>query len=106
MRLIDADALREIMYHKAFEEDSGLQRWDSGLWIRYKMFEQALEETPTIDAEPVRRGKWVKRGGLWICSECGAQDYYAYVWNSESGEDTMQDLYCPNCGAKMEEQNE
>ena len=47
-RLIDADKLREAMYHEAFEIDSPMQRWDSGCWIRYKMFERAEENAPTI----------------------------------------------------------
>lgn len=47
-RLIDADALRQAMYHEAFETDSPMQKWDSGCWIRYKMFEQMEESAPTI----------------------------------------------------------
>lgn len=50
MRLIDADALESRMYHEAFEKDSDMQKWDSGCWIRYKMFEQVLKQTPVIDA--------------------------------------------------------
>ena len=65
MRLIDADALRERTYHDAFETDSDMQKWDSGCWIRYKMFENALEETPTVDAVEVVRCKDCKwRNGL------------------------------------------
>lgn len=48
-RLIDADALRDRMYHAAFESDTDMQRWDSGCWIRYKLFEQVLDETPEIN---------------------------------------------------------
>ena len=51
MRLIDADALSAKMYHDAFETDSDMQKWDSGCWIRYKMFEKNLEDAPTI-AQP------------------------------------------------------
>lgn len=51
MRLIDADALSARMYHDAFETDSDMQKWDSGCWIRYKMFENAIEDAPTI-AQP------------------------------------------------------
>lgn len=51
MRLIDADALREKMYHEAFETDSDMQRWDSGCWIRYKMFENSIDSMPTIEPE-------------------------------------------------------
>ena len=47
-RLIDADALRQTMYHEAFETDSPMQKWDSGCWIRYKMFERMEETAPTI----------------------------------------------------------
>lgn len=47
MRLIDADALRARMYHESFETDSDMQRWDSGCWIRYKLFEKCLNEQPS-----------------------------------------------------------
>ena len=47
-RLVDADSLRSTMYHEAFETDSPMQKWDSGCWIRYKMFERAEEAAPTI----------------------------------------------------------
>ena len=49
MRLIDADTLGNRMYHESFEKDSDLQKWDSGCWIRYKLFEQVLRAAPTID---------------------------------------------------------
>lgn len=57
MRLIDADALRKAMYHEAFENDSDEQKWESGCWIRYKMFERNLKNAPTVDAVPVVRCK-------------------------------------------------
>ena len=49
MRPINADALEARMYHDAFETDSDMQKWDSGCWIRYKMFERALEDATTIE---------------------------------------------------------
>lgn len=58
MRLIDADRLEGEMYHNAFEIDTDLQKWDSGCWIRYKMFENVIEEQPTVKAIPI---EWVKR---------------------------------------------
>lgn len=50
-RLGDLDALRARMYHEAFETDSDMQRWESGCWIRYKMFERIEETAPTIIPE-------------------------------------------------------
>lgn len=56
-RLIDADALDAEMYHKSFEVDDGRNVWNSGLWIRYKIFEEAIRDAPTVDAVPVVRCK-------------------------------------------------
>lgn len=97
MKLIDADALSRAMYHEAFETDGDWQRWDSGLWIRYKMFENALESAPTIEAVPARRGQWVieNDGTVMHCDVCGwAYEYYAGLEEENN--------YCPHCGAKME----
>ena len=58
-RLIDAYELSRKMYEEAFIKDSDFQRWDSGCWIRYKMFENALNDTATIieaESEGVRNG--------------------------------------------------
>lgn len=62
-KYIDANELRAMMYHGAFEEDSGLQRWDGGCWIRYKMFENALEQIGAADVVEVVR-----------CVDCKYQD--------------------------------
>lgn len=47
-RLIDANAIQNEMYCKSFETDDGRQKWDSGLWIRYKIFEEAIADVPTV----------------------------------------------------------
>ena len=51
MRVIDADSLRHEMYVKTFMEDSNMQRWDSGCWIRYKMFENCIKNEPCIQCK-------------------------------------------------------
>lgn len=56
-RLIDANKLEANMYHEAFETDTDMQKWDSGCWIRYKMFENQIEKMPTVDAVEVVRCK-------------------------------------------------
>lgn len=105
MRPIDADALRNAMYHEAFETDTDMQRWDSGCWIRYKMFENVLEKMPTVSPQVERKtGRWVECDHeKWImgvhalrCSECNggyhlSNEMTIYYWN-----------YCPVCGTKME----
>jgi len=48
-RLIDAEMLNERMYRAVFEEDTDLVRNKSGVWLRYKLFEQVLSEIPTVE---------------------------------------------------------
>ena len=44
-----ADAIDEVsraMYHQCFEcdNDEDMQKWDSGNWFRYKLFENVIEQ--------------------------------------------------------------
>jgi len=104
MRLIDADELRRRMYEEAFEKDSEEQRWDSGCWIRYRLFEKILKEQPTIEPEP-KKGRWIKPTGMMppehtgrhCCSEC--YEFAPVDWKTHKEELTD---YCPHCGLKME----
>lgn len=69
--LIDRQALRNAMYHEAMEKDSDEQKWDSGCWIRYKMFERVLDSMPSAQPER-KKSTWRQIGntGLARC-ECG-----------------------------------
>lgn len=82
MRLIDADALKfDIMC--VYGSNPKYLNW--------------LNHAPTVDAVPVRHGKWTFNPKDAIemmftlpkCSECGAE--------SANGGN-----YCPNCGARMD----
>ena len=54
-----------------------------------------VEALPTIDVEPVRHGKWTYHDDdimPWnSCSLCGCEAFDMHGAN-----------YCPNCGAKMD----
>lgn len=63
MRLINADRLEAAMYHEAFETTTDLQKWDSGCWIRYKMFENVIDQQPTVEAIPIQ---WLDS----YCTDC------------------------------------
>ena len=101
-RYIDADALRERMYHEAFETDSKDQRWDSGCWIRYKMFERNIEAIPTADVVEVKRGTWIDDWEMG-CSECSVCSD-SYLWEDFKGVSEWN--FCPNCGAKMDKEGD
>jgi hypothetical protein len=46
--LVDMSQLDSKMYHMAFETDTDLQKWDSGCWIRYKLYEDIRDAMPVI----------------------------------------------------------
>lgn len=88
MRLIDADALAKFIDYghlhnpneKAYSEND----------IR-----EMIDMMPTVDAVPVRHGKWIDitESHIGTCSLCGDR------WGSV---DMMN--YCPSCGARMDEE--
>lgn len=88
MRLIDADALGNRLYHEVFEKDSEDQRWDSGCWMRYRLFEKVLKEQPTVEQPEIIRCKncryWQDNNGGYPHDECR--------WNKD--ETPFEDDYC------------
>ena len=62
--------------------------------IHYYDGEEVIKNAPTIEAEPVRYGRWMC-GDYYdigdVCSECD--------WDSGMVNPTLR--YCPNCGADM-----
>ena len=111
-RLIDANALEASMYDAAFVKDTDMQRWDSGCWIRYKLFENVLDEQPTVDAVPVKHGKWTSSQayaevGECYCTVCKTVYYADDLLNvGETDEcgvgQALLPNYCPHCGARMD----
>ena len=99
MRLIDADAFREDLKTERenvyYNGILGNQRDPDEI----DRFIDRLDEQPTIEADPVRRGEWMYND-MYLpncaeCSECG--------WKSSvSGDEISSYHYCPNCGAKMD----
>lgn len=92
MRLIDADAFIEKARSRIDMQD---------LYLPIHIKEMVLDEMPTVDAVPVRHGKWLDDGQYdnffphheWRCSECGEHVLEIGIpWYK----------YCPNCGARMD----
>ena len=86
MRIIDADALKTA--------------FPCGEYVRTESVRATIDSMPTIDAEPVRHGKWIFTnkpniyGGITVkCSECGYEGVIAHIEDHH---------YCWVCGAKMD----
>lgn len=98
MRLIDGDGIGLALVKRGQSD----KRFKLGDTIRYTPSEvqQIInEDIPTVDAVPVRHGRWVKSGQSFVyphkfrnysCSVCG-YDIEKTKYN-----------YCPNCWAKMD----
>ena len=86
MRLIDADRVN----------------WETCPVGGYAIKEW-LAEQPTIEAEPVKHGRWVEtEDGEWECTNC--KD--AVVICACGKDVTRHKAVCPNCGAKMDGGND
>lgn len=106
MRLIDVDSFvkeLEIWHRNALAEKAELNAFFSSNFI------DMVNMMPTVDAVPVRHGKWIIRdnpGTGWYrvtCSECGEDvtstaPCIGFFPNAKVTWD-----YCPNCGARMVE---
>lgn len=101
MRLIDADELK-----KNFQDElcKGIACAECSMQVEgFCRVERWIDIAPTIEAEPIKHGRWINEqlastsGGSYSvvrCSVCKAQ-FPMYKTN-----------YCPNCGARMDEQQE
>jgi len=96
-RLIDADALKELIANNVYPVQDAFNDRDYGMFWTGGI-EKAIDDAPTVD--PVKHGRWINANeGLWNtvevlkCSVCGEIDNRMY----------RSDAYCPNCGAKMDE---
>lgn len=98
MSLIDADTL-----WKTFENAGW---WDNA---DRDVAQDLLDQAPTVDAEPVRHGRWVYDPdgmdfnlGAWVCSECKAKNDNLGGLQRINPYHFVGSRFCPNCGAKMD----
>lgn len=94
MRLIDADKML-----KRIESWNTSDAMDKAL---YNFTLNRIVEQPTIDAVPVRKGKWIRTGRTNIyggielqCPFCGDEVMVSQI---------EDEIYCRHCGAKLREE--
>lgn len=87
MRLIDADVLMDNISKKP----------SLNLFIHAKNIEAAIDETPTIDAEPVVRCKDCKH---YSCGTCEQIEYIMDGYYRGTFEVKRPDDFC-SCGERM-----
>ena len=63
---------------------------------------EAISTIPVADVAPVRHGHWVNLNGKLVCNLCGVFAKWASEGNGFWGMAATN--FCPNCGAKMDEE--
>ena len=93
MRLIDADHFERVLM--AMPDDELCED------CCYNVVNK-LDEAPTIEAEPVVHGRWIKqKDGTLDCSACRSTAPYKEDWYGEVIEAPVYPR-CPYCGAIMD----
>lgn len=88
MRLIDADALiRDI------DNSAGLGGALGKVVECVKLYAKFMVQTAQT-IEERKKGKWIKRGSWYCCSECGTEMFFTGLYDENQH-------YCYNCGADM-----
>lgn len=92
-RLIDADAITKNTIVDFVGENGGFISHGDVLWL--------ISKQPTIEADPVKHGKWIDRMCRdWRCSECGGEICKFRHVDGYTRDDKPK--YCPDCGARMD----
>lgn len=65
-----------------------------------------IDTMPTVDAEPVKHGKWNKRTTIAYCRNGIFIDYDEYLCSECQRVTEIKENYCSNCGAKMDLEGE
>lgn len=111
-KLIDSDKLKE---HYAWWNNEQKTIFDTIVDLQptvdavpledYKSMEQTVNKLTKaiVDAEPVRHGHWITQyddlfpmESTIECSICGEKEWMMTIINQN---------YCPNCGARMDEED-
>ena len=98
IRLIDADALLKEKVEIYIPPEDPEETWCFGANIEVIHIED-VKDAPTIDAEPVKQGRWAqtKYYTEYICTCC---QNIVYIPCTKAGGISFN--YCPYCGAKMD----
>ena len=113
MRLVNADAVR-LKFQQIFdiyrETIDAVKCRPGAVENAIKLCTMYLDEQLTIEAEPVRHGRWLSYTGTHYTgkeNEYGDPEYKEHVFFVCSNcrrKTVVRENFCPNCGADMREE--
>ena len=106
-RLIDANTLNVALRFAESHIIHGESEWLKGYVEGLRAAIAATNDCPTIEAEPVKHGRWINPDNtLYHCSECGQTCPYDISAETPDVVEYWTCNYCLNCGARMDEEDE
>ena len=94
MRLINAD---EIQYAKDWVVTDKIPKVGGyNAKAIYRVTKEEIDAMPTVDAAPVKHGRWIETKHGFCCNQCHTRrplDWDGQMWLSS---------FCPNCGARTD----
>lgn len=106
MRLIDADILPRhgkrggLVYWRDIVETRTKGEWEVYI-ATVEDFFNTVYSMPTIDAEPVKHGKWIEHESGIAHGHCSICGWEAIYYETDIIDEAN---YCPNCGARMDKE--
>ena len=103
MRPIDAEMMKDVICDIT---NDAIVNKETKATMQHRLI-YAVERVQTLDVKPVVHGKWHKQHHIrannpfdtYSCTNCGQE----FSWDAETGIETGDYSYCPNCGADMRE---
>lgn len=99
MRLIDAEKLQRVFNEvsTSIMREPKMTKDIEHIVRACIMTTEIINDAPTIEAEPVKHGRWIKKLTYVYCSCCQIS------WTKSFTESLRRTYkYCPNCGARMD----
>ena len=109
-RLIDADKLYPDCLTKEGTLAISQSQIANAPTVSFMISPDYVTELQNLNKELIKQleeaerpqGEWIKHEWGYSCSVCGVSNDYAYDNNIHK----FTDYFCPNCGAKMDEEEE
>lgn len=91
MRLIDADAMLADEFEAYMTAQLKADHLTTQInEVVHRKIKKLILDTPSVEAEPVKNGRWIEHDKKTWCTLCG-----------KSNKD-YKPPFCPHCGARMD----
>lgn len=87
--------------------DDAIKAMLTRYWDGKETLREIMNSVPAADVAPIHNAEWNKNNDAIVCSLCGFGMFPIFVWskNGKHSRDTFYPRFCPDCGARMDEED-